>query len=102
MKKLENMLLILSGEELDVLDSRPEDVAVVLTDLVMPEMGGEELILKLRAQGNSVSVVVMTGYQMKKEMETELDSKIQGYPRKPLGILKLAQAIRGALKRQKN
>ncbi len=86
-------------EALDVLDSESENVAVVLTDLVMPEMGGEELILKLREQGNSVPVVVMTGYQMKKE--TELDSKIQGYLRKPLGILKLAQAIRGALKRQK-
>ena len=37
-------------------------VAAVLTDLLMPEMGGAELIARLRAEAPDVAVVAMSGY----------------------------------------
>ena len=46
---------------LELLDRRP-DVALVLTDLIMPGMGGWELVTRLREREAPPRVVVMSGY----------------------------------------
>jgi two-component system, cell cycle sensor histidine kinase and response regulator CckA len=49
-------------EALRVYDESFETIDLVLTDLVMPEMGGHELIQLLRARNPEIRVVVMSGY----------------------------------------
>ena len=41
---------------------RRDDVALVLTDLVMPEMRGGELAAAMRAEAPATKIVYMTGY----------------------------------------
>src|SRR5271156_5317242 len=39
-----------------------EDPAVILTDLIMPDMEGLELVQRVRAQHPSLSVILVTAY----------------------------------------
>jgi CheY-like chemotaxis protein len=41
---------------------RLNDIDLVVTDLVMPEMGGIKMMQQLRAQRPDISVLYMTGY----------------------------------------
>ena len=50
------------AEALRVLERRQEPIALVLTDLVMPEMGGKELASRLRSVSPTPRVLFMSGY----------------------------------------
>jgi two-component system cell cycle sensor histidine kinase/response regulator CckA len=50
------------AEALRVLERRQEPIALVLTDLVMPEMGGKELASRLRNVSPTSRVLFMSGY----------------------------------------
>jgi len=50
------------AEALRVLERRQEPIALVLTDLVMPEMGGKELASRLRNVSPTPRVLFMSGY----------------------------------------
>ncbi|MBW8772923.1 MAG: response regulator, partial [Gemmatimonadetes bacterium] len=39
-----------------------DDIALIITDAVMPKLGGAELIRRLRSSGATVPVVLMSGY----------------------------------------
>ena len=49
-------------EALHLLEHRREPIALVLTDLVMPEMGGRELARKVRVVSPMSRIVFMSGY----------------------------------------
>jgi CheY-like chemotaxis protein len=49
-------------EALEVAEKHGESIDAVLTDMVMPRMGGADLIRKLQAMRPNVSVIFMTGY----------------------------------------
>ena len=74
-----------------------ERVDLVITDVVMPEMGGRELIEELRKITPDVKVVAMTGYTLPQDLR-----KLKGKERlkvihKPLDTHVLARAVRQAL-----
>jgi len=49
-------------EALAVADHHSEEIDVVVTDIVMPRMGGPELVEKLRQKRADVGVIFMSGY----------------------------------------
>ena len=58
-----NMLEASNGfEALKLLESRGAPVDLIVTDMVMPEMSGRELIERVRAKGNPPKVLFMSGY----------------------------------------
>jgi len=83
-----------SGEEaLAVYDRQGDKIELVLTDMVMPGMSGEELFYALRQQHPDVKVVVMTGYPLTDEGEGLLSRGIVAWIRKPLDFAKLTQML---------
>jgi len=73
-------------------------VDLIVSDMVMPEMGGEALVRALRDRGWSVPVILATGYA-----ETVPSGELQelgvcAYLRKPLAPDVLADAIVSALR----
>ena len=75
-----------------------QEVALVLSDVVMPEMGGIALFHTLRQQGPMVPVVLITGHPMKDELEKLRLQGLSGWLSKPLGLERLAQLVGQALK----
>ena len=50
-------------EALDIVETRADvPFALLVTDMVMPNMGGEELSQRLKARQPDLSVILMTGY----------------------------------------
>jgi len=73
------------------------NVDLMLTDMVMPEMSGKNLIQELRKANSPPKIVVMTGYVLAQDLQ-ELEAEgtlvvIQ----KPLDVNTLARAVRQAL-----
>ena len=49
-------------DALELWESRGNDVALVVTDVVMPQLGGRELVRRLRDAGATVPVLFISGY----------------------------------------
>ncbi|MCC6927478.1 MAG: response regulator [Gemmatimonadaceae bacterium] len=57
------VLEAMDGEDaLQLVASRPDTVDLILTDIVMPRMGGAELVRRLSAQCPEAHVIYMSGY----------------------------------------
>lgn len=78
-------------ELLDQLDERPD---LILTDVVMPRMGGRELAAELARRGDWVPVLFMSGYQDGEEMP---DDARYTYIAKPFTPDALVDKVRAAL-----
>jgi PAS domain S-box-containing protein len=74
-----------------------QDIDLVLTDLVMPEMGGEALLRSLRTQDPHVKVIALTGHVMDRDV-TELQAAgFADAVSKPFSIEDLSRVVRDVL-----
>jgi two-component system, cell cycle sensor histidine kinase and response regulator CckA len=78
---------VASGEPFDLL----------LTDVVMPEMSGPELAVKLRVRRPGLPVLYMSGYTDDVLSEHELSQDATAFLRKPFGNAELIAAARALL-----
>jgi two-component system, cell cycle sensor histidine kinase and response regulator CckA len=74
-------------------------VALVLSDLVMPEMGGAALFQALRQRGLTVPVMILSGHPMVAELQALQAQGLAGWLLKPIGTAELAAAVARALSR---
>ena len=75
----------------------PADVALVFTDLVMPDMSGQELAATVRARYPSVKVLLTSGYSEEFANSEDLSGQRLRLLRKPYRMAELADAVRAAL-----
>src|SRR6266480_1615891 len=73
--------------------------ALVITDLAMPNMGGLELCLRLRAI-SEVPIIVLSVRGEEKTKVEALDAGADDYVTKPFGMNELFARIRATLRRQ--
>ena len=74
-----------------------ERVDLLLTDMVMPEMGGKELIRELRKTHSSLKAVAMTGYTLEKDLRELKEEGSLEVIYKPLDMNTLTRVVRRAL-----
>ncbi len=88
------------GEALSLWEARRGEIDLVLTDVMMPELGGPELAVRLRASDPAVRVVFMSGY-MGDDAATESTplSAREPFIQKPFSADTLARQVRGVLDR---
>ena len=92
-------LLAEDGQEaLKILQDPPQPISFVLTDLVMPNVGGAELLERLRAMKQEVPLVLMTSYPLGTEPQELLGNGLVGWLEKPLTESTLARTIRSVLR----
>ena len=85
---------------LAILDDHAAEIDLILSDLVMPEIGGQVLLRELKRRGLMMPVVILTGHPMDQALA---DLKAQGltaWLRKPLDLDQLAQMLAQALQEQ--
>ncbi len=74
-----------------------EGIDLVLTDMVMPEMGGGELIRELRKVNPQLKAVAVTGYVLAEALRELKEGGHLEVIRKPLDVSILSKVIRRAL-----
>jgi two-component system cell cycle sensor histidine kinase/response regulator CckA len=80
-------------EALDILEKHNQEVDLVLSDLVMPEMGGKELMQTMQQRGLRIPTVMMTGHPREDELlDLEADG-LCGWLRKPPTIEQIARLL---------
>jgi two-component system, cell cycle sensor histidine kinase and response regulator CckA len=73
-------------EALAVWAERGSEIALIVTDVVMPKLGGRELVQRLRADGVRVPVLFMSGYAEGTTPERTDDSGQSVFLAKPFDI----------------
>jgi CheY-like chemotaxis protein len=69
----------------------------VLSDLVMPEMGGQALFHALRKRGLILPEVMLSGHPMETELEHLRAQGLAGWLRKPPDVVRLSRMLPRAL-----
>lgn len=85
-------------EALEVLER--EEVDLVLTDVMMPEIDGLELLRRIKEQTPNRVVVVMTGFADREIILQALKANADDFITKPINLLQLRNVLRKALERQ--
>lgn len=82
------------GEEaLRVYEQHQQEIAGIITDLVMPVMGGEDLYQTLTARGYQTPVLILTGYPLLNTGQSLLQQEAVAWLPKPPSLPQLARTI---------
>jgi len=84
-------------EALRLFEQESETIALVLSDLVMPEIDGSKLYQRLVKKRPDVKVVIMTGYTLPDRLKNLYQAGKIGYLTKPFDIQQIAEAVYKAL-----
>jgi CheY-like chemotaxis protein len=84
-------------EALDVFRRQPHAFQLVLLDLTMPFMDGEETFRRLREIRPNIPVVLCTGFIQRSRLDKMMKDGIAGFLRKPLAPDEIVEHVRGVL-----
>lgn len=74
-------------------------IDLVLTDVVMPRMGGEALLRNVREDHPDLEMIAMTGHVMDTDIQGLEDAGFSDALPKPFSIEELSQVVRDVLDR---
>jgi CheY-like chemotaxis protein len=80
---------------IDLVRARPDRFAVVLLDLVMPELTGAQTFKELQLIRDSLPVIVCTGYAADIHLDAAVRASIAGLIQKPFTADRLEAALEG-------
>jgi len=80
-------------EALSILLRRPNDIALVLSDMIMPEMGGMALLDAFKEHNVTTPLVFLSGRPMDNDLQTPTPSAYAGWLQKPVNLESLARLL---------
>jgi two-component system cell cycle sensor histidine kinase/response regulator CckA len=81
----------------DVEKSKPKEIELLLTDVVMPFMGGKELAASYRASFPDGKIIYMSGYSDDLVAASEISGPEGNFLQKPISLSELATKLRSTL-----
>jgi CheY-like chemotaxis protein len=84
-------------EGLELYRKHRNQIALVITDLIMPKVNGGEFIVQLRAITPTLKAIVSTGYSADAAVLTSREHRPQAVIQKPFKMTELAQLTRQVL-----
>ncbi len=84
-------------EALAVFEEHQDEILLVLSDWMMPGIGGLELVRALKQRRQDSKVLILTGHSLDQEIETTAPEGIVGWVQKPPQLEQLAEAVTRAL-----
>jgi len=84
-------------EALDIYAREQSGIALVILDLIMPQMGGEKCLEELVKINPHVKVIISTGHSLEARERLFLGALAKGFVNKPYGTKQLVQIVRDAL-----
>ncbi len=87
-----------SGQEaLEVYKTQKEEIDLVIMDMIMPGMGGENAIDILKTINPELKVILSSGYSLDGQATRIMERGCQGFIQKPFSAKELSQKIREVL-----
>ncbi|MBN2394126.1 MAG: PAS domain S-box protein, partial [Anaerolineae bacterium] len=86
-------------EALDTLQQSAREIALVISDLVMPEMGGQALFHAMRQRNLTLPVIMLSGHPMEQELQSLQAEGLAGWLLKPPDIEQLSHLLAQVLKK---
>jgi CheY-like chemotaxis protein len=86
-------------EALEVYQRQPRDVDLIITDVVMPKLGGIALYRALRQEGHGVRFLFTSGYAAEEIMQGDLSESALMLLQKPWTLADLTHRVREVLDR---
>jgi two-component system cell cycle sensor histidine kinase/response regulator CckA len=83
-------------DALRVADTHADPIHLLLTDMVMPEMNGDELAEHLSQMRPQMRIVMMSGYSDERQLQRVVETGIR-FLQKPFSPVSLTKAIRETL-----
>jgi DNA-binding NarL/FixJ family response regulator len=83
---------------IDLLKRHPGDIALVVLDLSMPRMGGDEALPELRKIRPEIKVLVSSGYSESETMTLFKGQRVSGFIQKPYTGVGLAEQVKACLR----
>ena len=80
-------------DAVNVLKDKKQKIDLVILDMVMPLMNGEETFEKIRALDPEMRVLVSSGYSRETEIEKMMKKGCNGFILKPFDIAKLSEKL---------
>jgi CheY-like chemotaxis protein len=80
-------------QALEYLEQHPGEIRLVLSDVIMPEMGGIALFQAIQQRGLQAPVILITGHPMQNELEQLQSEGLVGWLLKPVSLKQLIEAI---------
>ncbi|MCA9719346.1 MAG: response regulator, partial [Myxococcales bacterium] len=84
-------------EALETYRARRADIALTLSDMVMPNMDGESLFRALRAEDPAMRMILMSGYPLEGRGPELLAQGVVAWLEKPFSVRRLSQVVSAAL-----
>ena len=82
---------------MEVFQARRAEIVVVVLDLTMPQMGGEETFRELRQLSSDVKVILTSGYNEQEVINRFAGKGLAGFVEKPFSPGKLISMVRQVL-----
>ncbi|MFO0937274.1 MAG: PAS domain S-box protein [Gemmataceae bacterium] len=82
---------------LDIVKNHPDPIHLLVTDLIMPEMSGRELALRIREARPGIRVLYVSGYTDDSEVVQGVREATDAFLQKPFTPLGLARKVRAVL-----
>ena len=89
--------VILAGdgkEAVEIYSGNPGMIDLVILDMLMPNMGGQETFFMLKELNPDVKVLASSGYVSQEEIQDVMDAGASGFLRKPYHMADLARKIK--------
>ncbi len=85
------------AEALAAFDAGGRDIALVISDMVMPDLSGADLFDELRARDPRLRMAIMSGYPLHDEGPALLERGLLAWVQKPLSLAALSDLLGRAL-----
>jgi len=85
------------SEALRIYEADREIIDLVILDMIMPGMGGEETFDRLKANDPGVKIILSSGYSLNGQASKILQKGCRAFLQKPFGIVELSKRIREVL-----
>ena len=87
-----------SGKEaLEIYEKNRDEIALLVLDMIMPEMSGGETYDRLKKINSNIKVLLSSGYSINGQATEILDRGCSGFIQKPFNLTEVSHKIRAVL-----
>ncbi len=84
-------------EALEIFQDRAFEIALIVLDLIMPEMGGKQCLTEILKVDPGTKVVIASGLSANGHTKDALEGGVKGFVNKPYNLREMMEVVRAAL-----